>query len=199
IYSIVEDGPDAYLVFEFVDGKTLHALVTERKRVPFAECVRLLKGVCSALDYAHKKGIVHRDLKPSNIMIDREGLVKVMDFGVARQAKDSLNRMSMTNTVVGTPPYMAPEQEQGAVGRESDVFALGVCLYEMATGALPFAGGGAAMLLAKMNKTYASPSECVPSLPKGFDEALAAALEPDPARRVHAAGEFLASLQSLKP
>ena len=197
IYSIVEDGPDAYLVFEFVDGKTLHDLVTERKRVPFAECVGLLKGVCSALDYAHKKGIVHRDLKPSNIMIDREGTVKVMDFGVARQAKDSLNRMSMTNTVVGTPPYMAPEQEQGAVGRESDVFALGVCLYEMATGVLPFAGGGAAMLLAKMNKTYAPPSQRVPSLPKGFDEALAAALEPDPARRIRGAGELLQRLESI--
>ncbi|MEK9144418.1 MAG: hypothetical protein AAB339_02270 [Elusimicrobiota bacterium] len=92
---------------------------------------------------------------------------------------------------------MAPVLEQGAVGRVSDGFALGVCLYEMATGALPFAGGGAAMLLAKMNKTYAPPSERVPSLPRGFDEALAAALEPDPTRRIRGAGEFLQRLESI--
>jgi serine/threonine-protein kinase len=137
---------------------------------------------------------VHRDLKPSNIMITEDGRVKVMDFGVARQAKDAITKMSMTNTVVGTPPYMAPEQEQGTVRRESDVFALGVCLYEMLTGQLPFQGGGAAMLLNKINGKHIPPTQRNPSLPAGLDGVLAKALAPDPEQRYRTPTELLRAL-----
>jgi tetratricopeptide (TPR) repeat protein len=197
IYSIVEDGGDVYLVFQHVDGKTMHQLIDEQRRLPFAEALKLMEGCCAALDYAHRKNIIHRDLKPSNVMLDREGVVKVMDFGVARQAKDSLTRLSMTNTVVGTPPYMAPEQEQGGVCRESDVFALAVCLYEALTGELPYAGTGAAMLLGKMNKSYEPASRLAAGLPPGFDALLERVLEPDPAKRIRTAGEFYRELSSL--
>jgi tetratricopeptide (TPR) repeat protein len=197
IHAIVEEGSDLYLVFEHVDGRTVHELLSERKRLPMPEAMRILHGCCAALDYAHKKGVIHRDLKPSNVMLDKENTVKVMDFGVARQAKDSITRLSMTNTVVGTPPYMAPEQEQGAVCKESDVFALGVLLYEMVTGQLPFAGVGAGMLLGKMNKTYVQASRMAPGLPPGFDEAMGEALEPDPVKRLHTAADFYRRIAGL--
>ncbi len=153
--------------------------------------------VLDGLQAAHQAGIVHRDLKPSNIMVEDEGMVKVMDFGVARMAKDSLSRMSMTNTVVGTPPYMAPEQEQGIVRKESDVYALAVCLYEMVTGTLPFQGMGAGMLMAKLNATYIPASRVIQGIPEGFDAVMAHALQPDPDKRIKTAGEFAAALSSL--
>jgi len=196
IYAIVEDGPDIYLVFEFVDGKTVHRLIDEQGKLPFAQALGILRGACAALEYAHGRGVIHRDLKPANIMITPEGLVKVMDFGVARQAQDSMARLSTSRTVVGTPPYMAPEQEQGAVCKESDLYALAVCLYEMVTGDMPFSGAGAEMLLCKMNKTY-PPASGRASLPPGFDAFLSRALEPDPARRIRTPAEFLRQAGSL--
>ncbi|MDE2292671.1 MAG: serine/threonine protein kinase, partial [Elusimicrobia bacterium] len=197
IYSIVEDGSDIYLVFEFITGKTVHDLTYGHGKLPFAYSVAVVKAVASALDYAHRRGVIHRDLKPANIMIEDDGMVKVMDFGVARQAKDSMARMSMTNTVVGTPPYMAPEQEQGIVRRESDVYALAVCLYEMLTGQLPFQGVGAGMLMAKLNGTFVPVSRVAPGLPAGLDAVMARALEPDPDKRLHSAGELAEALSAL--
>ncbi|MFA5139616.1 MAG: protein kinase [Elusimicrobiota bacterium] len=197
IYAIVDDGQDAYLVFEFVDGKTLSELLQTRKRLPYAEALALTKGVAAALEYAHGKNVVHRDLKPSNIMMNAERQIKVMDFGVARQAKDCLGRLSMTNTVVGTPPYMAPEQEQGMVGRGSDIYALAICFYELLSGELPFGGVGAGMLLAKMNKTYIPLSRKLDGLPQGLDRVLDKALDPDPARRHPSAADLYRELAAL--
>jgi len=197
IYRIVEEGLDAFLVFEFVDGKTIGELLNDRRKLPFNEALWVLRGVCEALDYAHRRGIIHRDLKPSNIMVDVERRVKVMDFGVARAAKDSVSRLSMTNTVVGTPPYMAPEQEQGMVRKESDVYALAICFYEMVTGELPFKGVGAGMLMAKMNKTFIPPSVEASDLPKGFDAVLDKAFDPDPDKRYRTASELYNALAAL--
>lgn len=197
IYSIIEEGGDAYLVFEFVAGRTVHEIVHANGRLGFKETMAILRGVAGALDYAHGKNVIHRDLKPSNIMLDEEGHAKVMDFGIARIAKDALGKMSMTNTIVGTPPYMAPEQEQGVVRRESDVYALGVCLYEMLTGRLPFAGSNGGMLMSKLEKAYQPASSLVPGLPQGLDEVVARALEPDPDKRVKSAGELVTYLDAL--
>jgi serine/threonine protein kinase len=121
-----------------------------------------------------------------------------MDFGIARAAKDALTRYSMTATVVGTPPYMAPEQEQGVVRKESDVFALAVCLYESLTRSLPYAGSGAGMVMNKINKAYTPISKLVPNLPEGLDEVLDKALEPDPDKRYRSVAEFRAALERLK-
>jgi tetratricopeptide (TPR) repeat protein len=197
IFSIVEDGRDAFLIFEYVDGQTVHDVIQSRRALPFSEAVGVLQGCAGALDYAHKRGVIHRDLKPSNVMINTDRQVKVMDFGVARLAKDSMTRLSRTNTVVGTPPYMAPEQEQGIVRKGSDIFALGVMLYEMVTGQLPFQGVGAGMLMAKINGTYVPASRIAGGLPAGFDEVLARALDPDPDKRFQTAGEFARHLGAL--
>ena len=198
IFAIVEDGNDAYLVFEYVDGQTLHEVLRERGRLTLPEALAVADCIAAALDYAHSREVIHRDLKPSNVMVSRERRVKVMDFGVARQAKDSLTRLSMPNTVVGTPPYMAPEQEQGVVSKSSDVYALAICLYEMVTGELPFGGVGAGMLLAKMNKTYLPASRMVAGLPGGFDAVIDREFEPDPRNRWRSAGELLAKLKELR-
>jgi len=197
IYAIVEEGQEVYLVFEFVSGRTLHDRIKSGGPMSLKEAREVLHATSEAVEHAHAAQIVHRDLKPSNIMITDDGRIKVMDFGVARQAKDAITKMSMTNTVVGTPPYMAPEQEQGTVRRESDVYALGVCLYEMLTGHLPFTGGGAAMLLNKLNGKHIPPSQRNPALPASLDEVIAKALIPDPDKRYHTPTELVAALDAV--
>ena len=197
IYAIIEEGQEVYLVFEFVSGRTLHDQLKSEGPMSLEVARGVLHSVSEAVEHAHAAQIVHRDLKPSNIMITDDGRIKVMDFGVARQAKDAITKMSMTNTVVGTPPYMAPEQEQGTVRRESDVFALGVCLYEMLTGHLPFSGGGAAMLLNKLNGKHIPPSQRNPALPTGLDEVIAKALVPDPDKRYSTPTELVAALDAV--
>ena len=197
IYAIVEDGPEIYLVFEFVEGLTLDDALKSSGAMGFERARRVIKEMAAAVEHAHEKGVIHRDLKPSNVMLAPDGRVKVMDFGVARQAKDTLVKMSMTNTVVGTPPYMAPEQEQGTVRKESDVYALGICLYEMLTGMLPFAGSGAAMLLNKLNGKHVAPSQRVPSLSPELDKVMARALAPDPDKRYRTPSELVAALDAL--
>ncbi len=199
IYAIAEEGEDVYLVFEFVDGKTVHDLVQESGRLEPEQAVKIARAAADALDFAHSRGIIHRDMKPSNVMLDSSGRVKVMDFGIARAAKDALTRYSMTNTVVGTPPYMAPEQEQGQVRRESDAYGLAVCAYEMLTGKLPFAGVGGGMLLNKINMSFAPPARMVPGLPPALDEVFTRAFQADPEKRYRTPGEFAAALESVIP
>jgi serine/threonine-protein kinase len=108
-----------------------------------------------------------------------------------------MTRLALTNTIVGTPPYMAPEQDQGLVCKGTDVYALGICVYEMLTGALPFAGSGVGMMTAKLSKTYVPASRLVAGLPPGADVVLDKALEPDPANRWASAGEFVGRLACL--
>ncbi|HEX4048821.1 MAG TPA: protein kinase [Elusimicrobiota bacterium] len=197
IYGIVEDGMDVYLVFEFVEGRTLQDALKSGGPMDLPRARGVLKEMAEAVEHAHGRSIIHRDLKPSNVMITPEGRVKVMDFGIARQAKDAMTRHSMTNTIAGTPPYMAPEQEQGTVRKESDVYALGVCLYEMTTGFLPFTGSGAGMLLNKLNGKLIPATQRNPALPAGFDAVIARALEPDADKRYRTPAELVAALDAL--
>ncbi len=192
IYSIVEDDSGLYLVFEFIEGRSLEKLLSEKGRLSLAESKAVIKGVCRALEYAHRHGVVHRDLKPGNIMLTTHGQIKVMDFGIAKVAREA--RGKLTDTVVGTPYYMAPEQEAGVVRRESDIFALGACLYEMVTGQRPYPAPASTPL--KLAKEYSAPSKLVP-LPGELDGLIDAALEPDPDKRLGSATEFLARLERI--
>ncbi|MFA6317986.1 MAG: protein kinase [Elusimicrobiota bacterium] len=196
IYAIVEADEDVYLVFEFVSGGTLHARVSEGGAMPLSKAVPVFQGIAAALEAAHGRGIIHRDLKPSNIMIDDEGGVKVMDFGVARVAKDAAVKFSMTNTVMGTPPYMAPEQESGVVRKESDVYSMAVCLYEVLTGRQPFAGMGAGMLLNKMNMSFVPATKAAPGLAPAMDAVFAKAFAADPEKRYSCAGELMKAVEA---
>jgi tetratricopeptide (TPR) repeat protein len=196
IYAISEEGEDVFLIFQFIKGKTLHEVVASRGRLTLDQALPLLKAAADGLEYAHKRGVIHRDLKPSNIMLDQDGSVKVMDFGIARVAKDALTKLQ-TNTIVGTPPYMAPEQEQGLVRKESDVYALALCLYEMLTGRMAFSGTGAGMLMNKLNKAYAPVTTLAPELPSEIDAVFSAALEPDPGKRIASPTELVARVAAV--
>jgi tetratricopeptide (TPR) repeat protein len=196
IYAIAEENDEVYLVFEFVEGQTVHDLLQNGGRLSPAETLRLTRSIAEALSYAHSRGVIHRDMKPSNVMVDGEGRVKVMDFGIARMAKDAMTRHSRTNTVAGTPPYMAPEQEQGVVRKESDTYSLAICAYEMLTGKLPFIGIGAGMLMNKINMSFTPPSRAIAGLPAAFDEVFAKAFQAKPEQRYHTPQEFAAALEA---
>jgi tRNA A-37 threonylcarbamoyl transferase component Bud32/tetratricopeptide (TPR) repeat protein len=191
IYGIFEHEGEVFLVFEFLDGKALDLVIYENGRLTIPETKGVLAQVCSALTYAHAHGVIHRDLKPPNIMITRDNRVKVMDFGVARQAHDALTRLSVSATAAGTPPYMAPESETGTVRAESDLYSLGICLYEMLTGARPFDGTSAGMLFTKMNMVFVPPSGKAPGLPAALDAFFSRALQADPEKRPRTAAAFL--------
>jgi tetratricopeptide (TPR) repeat protein len=195
IHGILDTGGDLFLVFEFIHGRTLDSLIEKKGRLSLAEARHVTQGTAAALAYAHRQGVVHRDLKPSNIMVTDEGWVKVMDFGIARRAKDAALRFTATHMAVGTPLYMAPEQERGEVRPESDVYAYGCCLYEMLTGRRPFSGG--AITQAKLAGDFVRPSRLTGGLPPGIDGLIEAALEPDPDRRTLSASEFRSRLDAL--
>jgi len=195
IHTILENKGDLYLVFEYIRGRTLDQLLKKRQRLTLSEAQYMTRGVMSALAYAHQQGVVHRDLKPSNIMLTDDGWVKVMDFGIARQAKDTLHRNTTTNVVIGTPLYMAPEAELGEVRPESDLYSFGACLYEMLTGQRPFDGN--VTTAAKFAKSYRKPTRLVATLPPEIDALIDAALEPDPDKRIRTPADFRARIDAL--
>ncbi|MBI4059875.1 MAG: serine/threonine protein kinase [Elusimicrobia bacterium] len=181
IYTIVRESDETHLVFEYVSGGTLHELLKESpgRGLPAARALEILRQMCEAVDHAHDRRVIHRDLKPANVMLAEGGWVKVMDFGIARQVLDSL--LTTTNTIVGTPLYMAPEQAMGAVVKQSDVFALGVTLYELLTGVLPFRGSGE--MSDKLEARFTPPSELAPGLGPAIDAVARKALSPRPEDR----------------
>ncbi len=193
IHGVEQDERGLYLVFERLEGCTLDEVITERKVLPLHEIKRVLGPVCSALTYAHGRGVVHRDLKPGNVMLTKDGGVKVLDFGISRHAALSGKAAATTQTVVGTPHYMAPEQEYGVIRRENDVFALGAVLYEMVTGSRPYDG----TTPAKLAKSYLRPSTRVPGLSPELDALIDRTLEPDPDKRLATPAEFWTALEAI--
>ncbi|MBI3552578.1 MAG: serine/threonine protein kinase [Elusimicrobia bacterium] len=206
IHAVVSQGGETYLVFEFVEGKTVDELLRDKKRLFLAEARAILEPVCRALEFAHERGIVHRDLKPANVMITTLGQVKVMDFGIARQiqiqdhaapqnAAGAPADFAMTNTLVGTPLYQAPEAQFGVIRPEGDVYALGVMAYKMLVGEWPFPPPASVDM--KMARQYPKPSQTVPGLPKDVDALIDKALEPEADNRLRSAKEFRERLAGL--
>ncbi len=174
------EGDSPYLVMELVEGEDLRSRLT--KPIALPELLVLLAGVASGLDYAHGRKIVHRDVKPENVLVSREGVGKLMDFGVAYVARENQNQGGRQATIIGTPAYMAPEQIKGeGLGGHTDVYALGVMLYECLAGKPPFAPEGA--LYHHVNSPVPDPRTLRPDIPAALAELALRCLAKSPADR----------------
>jgi eukaryotic-like serine/threonine-protein kinase len=192
-----EERSRVYMVIEWVEGRLLRTILNEEKKLPTERALKIALGICDALDYMHKRGIVHRDLKPENIMVDDNDQIKLIDFGIAM--KEEARRLTFVNvsSLLGTPDYISPEQVKGARGdQRSDIYAVGIILYEMLTGRVPFVGPNP---LAVMNERLLNPvkpphelnSEISPQL----EEILYRALEREPRHRYATASELMWDLE----
>lgn len=189
IYDAGEEDDLGYIAMELVEGKSLKEWSRPPKLLPFGEVTQVLATVADALDYAHQQGIVHRDVKPANIMCTNDGLVKVMDFGIAKMASSSQTR---TDVVLGTPTYMSPEQIAGKkVDGRSDIFSLGIVLFELLTGQPPFTADNlTALLFSITHHPHPELSRYRQDLPPMLQEVVNRALQKDVPQRYRQAGAF---------
>jgi serine/threonine protein kinase len=194
----VEDGR-YYMVMEFVEGPTLKAELKERSLqdqiFALPEATRIFSALAGAIDYAHRQGMVHRDLKPANIMFTSDGQVVLTDFGIARIV--GATRLTLTGAIAGTPAYMSPEQGQGERGDErSDIYSLGVVLYEMVTGRVPFdADTPFAIILKHINDPLPLPTEVNPDIPEAVERVILKAMSKNPDDRYQSAGQMAKALR----
>jgi len=201
------DGGEQYIAMELVDGKDLHQVISTEWPLPEARVVRVVSQVLSALSEAHTAGIIHRDLKPENIMIQQlrkePDFVKVLDFGIAKivDASPEAGPITRAGFVCGTPEYMSPEQARGGdLDARSDLYAVGVLLYQLTTGVLPFVADSSASLAAKhLTETPLAPSRKRPglTLSVGMERLILKALSKDPAARPQTAEEFRQELLAV--
>jgi len=185
------------MIMEYVDGETLAALI-EDGPIPVADALKYMDDALAALSYAHHQNIIHRDVKPSNMMITPQGLLKLMDFGIARSGNDQ--SLTVTGTALGSLNYMPPEQIQGgAVDARSDIYSLGISLYEIVTGKQPFKrDSDFAIMAAHMKETAKRPIELRPDLPQGLNDMILMAMSKDPVMRFQTADAFRAALGSVR-
>jgi eukaryotic-like serine/threonine-protein kinase len=186
------DPSRVYMTMEWVEGRLLREILDEEKKLPPERAERIAIGICEALEYIHKGGVIHRDLKPENIMVDSEDRIKLIDFGLAGEVAGRRLTFAHITKSMGTPDYISPEQVAGARGdARSDVYSLGIILYEMLTGQVPFRGPNP---LVAMNQRLVNdpepPSHFEPAVTRPMQEILWRALERDPRNRYPSARQF---------
>ena len=193
IHDIGREGDMAYMAMEMLEGTDLRSRMSEG-RIPVPHAIDIAEQVAEGLAFAHERGVVHRDVKPGNIMILGGDRVKILDFGIARMRVSDLK--TQTGMLLGTPKYMSPEQVAGhPVDQRSDIFSLGVVLYEMLTGATPFSGSDTTQLMYNVAKTtHVPPSRINSKVPAIIDLIVAKALEKDADARYQDAGELARDL-----
>jgi serine/threonine protein kinase len=192
-----EERSRLYMVIEWVDGRLLRTILNEEKKLPTERAVKVTLGICDALDYMHKRGIVHRDLKPENVMVFADDEIKLIDFGIAM--KEDARRLTFVNvsSLLGTPDYISPEQVKGARGdQRSDIYSVGIMLYEMLTGTVPFAGPNPlAVINARVLNDVKPPRELNAEISPELEEILFRALEREPRHRYATASEMMWDLE----
>ena len=190
IYDVGSQDEMHYLVMEYVEGDNLKNLIRSKGALPLEEAVRLARQVLDALSHAHENNIVHRDVKPHNILITTGGKAKLTDFGIARGATAAT--VTQSDTIVGSVHYLSPEQARGeAAGPSSDIYSLGVVLYEMVTGVLPFQGDSPiGVALKHIQETPAPPSSVKPSIPTEMERVILRAMAKNPEERYKTAGQM---------
>ena len=183
VIDFVKDGHSMYIIMEYAEGIDLYDMLEHSPRLPVEVASIIALQVCRALDYAHFRGIIHRDIKPANVMISKKGEVKLMDFGIAKG--DKLADLTETGTGLGTPSYMSPEQILGdKLDFRSDIFSIGIVLYQMITGEKPFVEDDSRTVMQKIRlDRYVSPRKANPHVPRQLERILARCMEKMPANR----------------
>jgi eukaryotic-like serine/threonine-protein kinase len=191
VYDSGTDGETPYIVMQFIEGRTLADYLASGKTIPPMKAAQVAKEIAEALAAAHAEGVIHRDIKPANVMVTRDGKVLVMDFGIARLISGP-ETAPQTSAVLGTASYLSPEQAQGqSVDARTDIYALGVVLYEMLTGRPPFTGDSPmAIAYKQVNATPEAPSSLNPDVPPQLDAVVMRALSKNPANRYQTGKEF---------
>ncbi|GAA3407048.1 Stk1 family PASTA domain-containing Ser/Thr kinase [Paenibacillus hodogayensis] len=200
IYDVGQEDEIHYIVMEYVEGKTLNDLIKERAPLPAEEAVRIAGQICDALDHAHLNQIIHRDIKPHNILIGKNGRVKVTDFGIARAADAS--QITQTGSVVGSVHYFSPEHAKGTLtGAQSDLYSLGIVLYQMLTGRLPFLGESPiSVALKHLQEDVEEPRKVNPLIPQSVENVILKSMRKKPEERYRSAKEMLQDLDTcLQP
>lgn len=171
VYDVGVDGNDYYIVMEYVDGQTLKDVIVERGPLPVEEVIKISLQICAALSQAHQQNIIHRDVKPHNILVNRMGIVKVTDFGIARAVTGNTITEKQATSVLGSVHYFSPEQARGAqTDSKSDIYSLGVVMYEMLTGSLPFSGSSpVSVALKHLREHFVEPREINRSIPQSVE------------------------------
>jgi eukaryotic-like serine/threonine-protein kinase len=187
-----DDRSRLYMVMEWVDGRLLRQILNDQKPLPPDRAVRIATGIAEALDYIHTHGVVHRDLKPENIMVDSQDNIKLIDFGIASNQGARRLTFAKFSQTMGTPDYISPEQVRGKRGDpRSDIYALGVMLYEMLTGKVPFSGPNPfAVMNDRLLNNPVPPRELNPEISPQLQEVIYRALERDPRNRYATAREM---------
>ncbi|HWU36692.1 MAG TPA: serine/threonine-protein kinase, partial [Candidatus Acidoferrum sp.] len=187
-----------FISMAYVEGEDLHHTLERQGRLPLTRALNITRQLCAALDAAHTEGVVHRDLKPQNVLIDGADNAYISDFGLAKSLEESAAMMTRTGEVLGTPRYMSPEQVEGKpADHRSDIYSLGLILYEMITGDLPFKGDSTFQVMyQRVTQNPKSPKELNPELPDYLVRIVLRCLERGPEARYQQAGDVLRDLES---
>ena len=187
-----------YIVMEYIDGITLKEYIDQQKVIRWKEAVHFTLQILYALQHAHERGVIHRDIKPQNIMLLRDGTIKVTDFGIARFS--SSETQTLTDKAIGSVHYIAPEQARGSVtDAKSDVYSVGVMLYEMLTGKLPFeADSAVSVAIMQMQAEAVPPREINPDIPEGLEQITLKAMKKDPTQRYDSAASMIEDINAFK-
>src|SRR6266436_5997645 len=198
VFDAGEEDGLYYITMELVEGKSLQALLDGGQAFPLPRTLRIMEQTCGALQFAHERNVVHRDIKPANLMLTADDTVKITDFGTAKILQ--FGTVQQTAHVMGTPSYMSPEQVKGrAVDGRSDIFSLGVMLYEMVTGEKPFPGQNITTVIYKIvNEAPVPPRQIDPSIHPGISAVVMRALETEPDQRYQSCREMLEDLKSYR-